>query len=441
MNEELHLKKSFENHLVFCKNFLSGKKITFSPKITVRSNEERKDYASKTTLDVNPSKLLHLKNLVIKALDQHKQNKNNEIKKAFTTVQEESKVGTPTIITRLFTDFNKMAPILHNNLRMFINKVRRMGYLNALSVLKPYDLKIINDKTYFEPEPILKKSKISSVSELISKQLSKAFPFFMTLFSKNKYFGVIHPYNTWKLLWDLLIFLMIVVLIFYIPLSLSFDLNLINNEIHTVIYILLLIDMFLEMNTLYFHYGTEMRNRKQIVTNYFKTYFFPDLISMISIVFPGKFVGFLNFEILFFLKILSLKKISKKITNRFQFNYKWKGIKDLLILFFVIIFIAHLAACVWYYVGSFSSQEYGSQTWIKTLKLVDKDWSVQYMSAFYWSIVTVMTVGYGDITPENSSERLVCLFVILFGGMIFPYSINSIGSIIQDIQKEKKKFE
>ena len=147
------------------------------------------------------------------------------------------------------------------------------------------------------------------------------------------------------------------------------------------------------------------------------------------------------FRLLFFLKIFSLTNISKKIANRFQFNRELKGIKDLMALFFVIIFIAHLAACLWYYVGSHSFPQQGSETWIKALKLVDHDWRIQYMSAFYWSIVTVMTVGYGDITPQNNNERVVCLFVILFGGMIFPYSINSIGSIIQDIQKEKKKFE
>lgn len=127
--------------------------------------------------------------------------------------------------------------------------------------------------------------------------------------------------------------------------------------------------------------------------------------------------------------------------NRFQFSREWKGMKDLLILFFVIIFIAHLAACGWYYVGILSNKEHYSNNWIKTQDLLNQEWTIQYMSAFYWATVTVMTVGYGDITPQNNLERIVCLFVILFGGMIFPYSINSIGSIIEDIRRDKKKFE
>ena len=127
--------------------------------------------------------------------------------------------------------------------------------------------------------------------------------------------------------------------------------------------------------------------------------------------------------------------------NRFQFSRKWKGVKDLIVLFLLIIFIAHLAACGWYYVGYNSVSDSLSENWIKDKGVLNESWQIQYMSSFYWSIVTVMTVGYGDITPVNKFERLYCLLVILFGGMIFPYSINSIGNIIQDIKRDKKKFE
>ena len=128
--------------------------------------------------------------------------------------------------------------------------------------------------------------------------------------------------------------------------------------------------------------------------------------------------------------------------NRFQLTHEWKGVKRLLFLFFVIIMITHLTACGWYYVGIHAKvDDPTAQTWIKTQGLVSEDWYLQYMSSFYWAIVTVMTVGYGDIIPQNNSERCFCLFVILFGGMILPYSINSIGLIIQDIQRDQKKFE
>ena len=287
MNENnlMNNHSNYDDHLEFCKKFLSEKKFTFSPRITVRSNEEKKNVPFKIPLneEEGPSKLFRLKNLVIKAIDHNNQQpkEQTEYSKKVLTTPFGSREESPqtTKVFKVFNDFSKMPPILHNNIKMFINKIRRIGYLNDLSVLKPYDLKIINDQVYFEPEEIQNNSKINKISSFFFKQIFKISPFLRKIICSR--LEVIHPYNTYKLLWDLQISLMIILLIFYIPLSLSFDLNLISNEIYSGISILLLIDMFLEMNTLYFHYGVEMRNRKQIMTHYFRTYFFWDLFSTI----------------------------------------------------------------------------------------------------------------------------------------------------------------
>lgn len=37
------------------------------------------------------------------------------------------------------------------------------------------------------------------------------------------------------------------------------------------------------------------------------------------------------------------------------------------------------------------------------------------------------TIGYGDITPVNVSERVFVIFVTFFATGVFAYSINNIG--------------
>jgi hypothetical protein len=44
----------------------------------------------------------------------------------------------------------------------------------------------------------------------------------------------------------------------------------------------------------------------------------------------------------------------------------------------------------------------------------------------YWSLTTVITVGYGDITPKNSLETLVAMFTMLFAGMVFAFNVGAI---------------
>lgn len=200
--------------------------------------------------------------------------------------------------------------------------------------------------------------------------------------------------------------------------------------------------MLLEMNSIYFRNGQEVLDRKKIMQKYFQGHFFWDMISLLSIIFPiyigsqdrKKIMGFF-----FFVKIFGLMKFERKITNRFQLRHTLKCFKNLTILFLVIIFIAHLAACGWYHVASIANKT--DTSWIKENDFLGEEWDIKYISSLYWATVTVMTVGYGDITPTNSNERIYAIFVILFGGMIFPFTITSIGNIIQNMQREKKKFE
>jgi potassium voltage-gated channel Eag-related subfamily H protein 5/cyclic nucleotide gated channel alpha 1 len=45
----------------------------------------------------------------------------------------------------------------------------------------------------------------------------------------------------------------------------------------------------------------------------------------------------------------------------------------------------------------------------------------------YWAITTIVTVGYGDLTPRNYVEVLFVMIVQLIGTAVFGYMINVIG--------------
>jgi voltage-gated potassium channel len=52
--------------------------------------------------------------------------------------------------------------------------------------------------------------------------------------------------------------------------------------------------------------------------------------------------------------------------------------------------------------------------------------------AFYWSIVTVSTVGYGDIAPQTTGGRLVAMALILTGLGVLSFFISIIVSAFSD---------
>jgi hypothetical protein len=54
--------------------------------------------------------------------------------------------------------------------------------------------------------------------------------------------------------------------------------------------------------------------------------------------------------------------------------------------------------------------------------------------------MTMVTVGYGDITPKNNYE-LICANITMFVACgVFAFSINAIGIVLQNINEGKAKY-
>jgi len=45
----------------------------------------------------------------------------------------------------------------------------------------------------------------------------------------------------------------------------------------------------------------------------------------------------------------------------------------------------------------------------------------------------MITVGYGDILPTNNDEKILSVFTMLIACGVFGYSLNIIGTIINEL--------
>lgn len=69
------------------------------------------------------------------------------------------------------------------------------------------------------------------------------------------------------------------------------------------------------------------------------------------------------------------------------------------------------------------------------------DNSLEYFQNGYWNIViTMTTVGYGDVFPITLFGRLTCCFAALWGGVILSIMFATVGAFLLLADNQKKAF-
>ena len=52
----------------------------------------------------------------------------------------------------------------------------------------------------------------------------------------------------------------------------------------------------------------------------------------------------------------------------------------------------------------------------------------QYLASVYFTITTITTVGYGDVTISTKIEKIFCIFLMLVGVLAFSFVSGSLAS-------------
>jgi hypothetical protein len=59
----------------------------------------------------------------------------------------------------------------------------------------------------------------------------------------------------------------------------------------------------------------------------------------------------------------------------------------------------------------------------------------------YWAAMTMITVGYGDITPQNNQEMFMANLTMFIACGVFAFSVNSIGIILSNMNEGNQNFK
>lgn len=274
--------------------------------------------------------------------------------------------------------------------------------------------------------------------------------------SKNlkKKITAINPDSKKKKIWDIFIVILTFVNFFVLTIEMAFFIE-DKTEIYLTSYfsvfvlkcfnlLFYTIDIFLGLLTGYHKGGSLIMDISLIKKHYLSKLFLLDIVSFVPI-FSFVFESYLfeiskKFYLINALFFFILKKFSKKMKDFKSFlsleqeSYdNWFAIG---VLFLRTLFVAHLFACFWYLIGVYSRS---SVTWIKPFE--DAGWSIKYVNSLYWSLITMVTVGYGDIVPKNEIEKSFCVFTTLVGFTLFGVTMGTFGDIIRKMNAKDEALE
>ena len=225
-----------------------------------------------------------------------------------------------------------------------------------------------------------------------------------------------------EILWNVVIFLAVTATALEAPFSITFKTRLQNWQVvlDVIISVIFACDVIYQLR--------EKSKGKLVFNDKSERYFWWGMLFIdIAAAIPYElisyvFAGVNGLRILNYLRLFRLVRIIRLI----QIIGKLTVIPHALrISIYVIsfVFAVHWTSCAW----------------IQIHPMDGMDNTSEYIMAMYWTVTTLTTIGYGDITPSTNVGRLFTMVVMIAGVMVYGIVIGNISRIMVAGEKYKEK--
>ena len=127
-----------------------------------------------------------------------------------------------------------------------------------------------------------------------------------------------------------------------------------------------------------------------------------DMNSLVRITRVGKLYKLIKVTRL--VRLLKVFKQQGKIISKFNNLFKFgRGFEKMAFLILLFLMTCHLMACIWIFSAEITTDDenpnnFFNDSWIAKYRSLNLPMSEVYVMAIYYTVTTISTVGYGDIS-------------------------------------------
>lgn len=134
-------------------------------------------------------------------------------------------------------------------------------------------------------------------------------------------------------------------------------------------------------------------------------------------------------------RALRVTEFFERLEKDIRINYLFTRIVKLLV---VEYYCTHTAACIFYYLATTVPASEEGYTWIGSLQMGDYHYShfrdidlwKRYITSLYFAVVTMATVGYGEIHAVNAREMIFVMIYVSFDMILGAYLLGNMTALI-----------
>lgn len=253
---------------------------------------------------------------------------------------------------------------------------------------------------------------------------------------------VIHPNGRWYRIWANMMFLWSIYSTFFTPFEFSFFRGLPDQLLDLeCVQLVFLADVAVHFFLAYRdpHTYRMVHDKRRIALRYIKGSFALDVLGC----FPWDAIYKVTGRVeavrwLVWVRLYRGRKVMaffKRVEKDIRVSYLLTRIVKLIT---VELYCTHTAACGFYYLATTLPPAREGGTWIGSLSLGDAryinfrevDLLTRYVTSLYLAIVTMATVGYGDIHAVNTREMAFTVVYISFSIVLSAYLIGNMTALI-----------